>query len=442
MRTIASYQLLTLLAISLLVSACSGSGAKIGSTVKGTRIAVMENKTAAKADKDESESHPQLPDMQVNHDWPQSGQNVLHVMAPAQMAAQPSIAWQTNIGSGSDSDYKLLAPPIVQDDIVYTMDAQGIVTATSAKDGDTLWDFDTTPEETDDNAIGGGLAIDGQAIYAANGFGEILAMSAKDGRVLWRKSLLVPVRAAPTIADGRVYAVTIDNQLSALDTKTGDILWQHRGIAESATLMGAASPAVDGDNVVVAYSSGEIYCLRAENGRVLWNYALTTPTQVGALPAIADIRGLPVVDHGRVYAVSHSGRIAAIDLRTGDRDWEADIGGIHTPAVTPGWLFVLSNDRQLLALDRDNGRIAWVHDMQKLVDPTDNKSDPLTWVGPVVAGGRLWLANSVGKVVSFNTTDGSEQDSVDVDEPVYIAPIVASGTMYVLGDEGDLFALR
>lgn len=442
MRTISLTRLLFVLALSILLTACGGTNAKIGSTVKGTRIAVMEKSTEVKADKAEGDSRPQLPEMDYNRDWPQSGHNVTHMMPHAHLSGEPGIVWKTNIGDGSDGDFKLLAPPVVQDGVVYTMDAQGVVTALSDKEGDVLWHFDTTPEDSDDNAIGGGLAVDANTLYAANGFGEILALSAKDGAVLWRKSLLVPVRAAPTIADGRVYAVTIDNQLSALDAKTGAILWQHRGIAESATLMGAASPAVEGDNVVVAYSSGEIYCLRAENGRVLWNYALTTPTQVGALPAIADIRGLPVLDHGRVYAISHNGRIASVDLRTGDRDWEADVGSIHTPVVTPGWVFVLNNERQLVAIDRDNGRIAWVKDMQKLTDPTDQKSDPLVWTGPVVAGEHLWLVSSAGQLASFKSTDGSEESSVDLGEAAYITPIVASGTMYVLGDEGDLFALR
>lgn len=442
MRIISFHRLFFVTVMAGFLAACSGDGPKIGSTVKGTRIAVLEKTTAVKADKNESDSRPQLPDMEANHDWPQSGQNVTHVMPHALLAGVPEKIWKTGIGDGSDSDYKLLAPPVVGNGVVYTMDARGIVSALSGNDGNVLWSFDTTPEDSDDNATGGGLAIDGQTLYAANGFGEILAISVNDGAVLWRKSLLVPVRAAPTIADGRVYAVTIDNQLSALDAKTGDIQWQHRGIAESATLMGAASPAVEGDNVVVAYSSGEIFCLRAENGRVLWNYALTMPTQVGALPAIADIRGLPVVDHGRVYAVSHSGRIASVDLRTGDREWESDIGGINTPVVTPGWVFVLNNDRQLLAIDRENGRIAWVRDMQKLVDPTDNKSDPLTWAGPVVAGGHLWLVNSAGKLAAFKTTDGSEEADIDLGEALYIAPVIASGTMYVLGDEGDLFALH
>ena len=250
------------------------------------------------------------------------------------------------------------------------------------------------------------------------------------------------MRAAPTVADNRVYVISIDNDLNALDAKTGDSLWHQSGIAESATLMGASNPAVSGDNVIAAYNSGEIFDLRVQNGRVLWNYSLAAAAQVGALPAIADIRGLPVIDHGVVYAISHSGRMAAIDQRSGDRLWETDIGGIDTPVVAGDTLFVYGGDNQLIALSRANGRVMWISTLPKLVDPADKDSDRLVWAGPVLAGERLWMVNSQGKLASFSLDNGLAADSIDIGSPVYLPPIIADRTLYVMTDEGNLVALR
>jgi len=422
--------------------ACSNDKNKIGSTVKGTRIAVMQDNKTLDADKELAGQKPQLPDGVSNPDWPQAGYDPTHIMPNANVPAHPAIAWSSDVGEGSDSDFKLLARPVVSKGHVFTMDSQGRVSAFDAASGSRLWDFDTTPEGRDENAIGGGVAVDGDTVYATTGFGELLALNAADGTVKWRKLLGNPLRDAPTIADGRVYAVSIVNELYALDVKNGEELWHHSGIAESATLMGASSPAVLGDSVVVAYSSGEIYDLRAENGRVSWNYGLTTPTQVGALPAIADIRGLPVIDRGNVYAISHSGRMAAIDQRTGDRAWEADVGGVNTPLSAGDTLFVLTNDGQLVALTHESGRILWVHELQHLEDPDDHNSDPVYWAGPILAGGKLWLTNSMGQVNSYSPGGGSQIDSIDVDDPMYISPVAAGNTIYVVTDSGNLVALR
>ena len=439
-----SMSLMTVIvALSLVALAgCGSHNNKIGSTVKGTRLSIMDHTKTLQADSSVKSTVLTTPASVSNNVWGQAGYDATHVMPNAAFGAAPAKLWAASIGAGSSSDFKILARPVVKDDTVYAMDAEGAVTAVNASNGDRKWTFETVPEDRDEPAIGGGVGVDGQSVYVTTGLGEVLSLYAATGKVKWRRALQNPIRAAPTIAGGRVYAVSIDNQLTALKADTGEIEWQHRGITESATLMGASNPAVVGDSVVVAYASGEIYNLRAENGRVSWNYALTIPTQIGALPAIADIRGLPIVDRGKVFAISHSGRMAAIDHRTGDRSWEADIGGINSPVMGVEAVYILSNDGQLVALSRESGRIIWVQDMQKLTDPEDKDSDPVYWTGPVMAGGRLWLTNSIGQVVGFSPTDGKEVAKVELDSPIYITPVVANGVMYVVTDEGELVALR
>jgi outer membrane protein assembly factor BamB len=405
-------------------------------------VAVMEQTKSIEADKEMQGVKPQLPAAGAIVDWPQAGYNPSHTLPNAEIHAHMEKIWSADIGKGSDSDYKLLARPVIGGGQVFTMDSHGMVSAFNAETGEKNWAFETTPSGRDEDAIGGGVGLNDDTLYATTGFGEVLALSAKDGSVRWRHLLFNPLRAAPTIADGHVYVVSIDNELSALDAGTGELLWHQNGIAESATLMGASNPAVVGDSVVVAYSSGEIFNLRMQNGRVSWNYTLATPTQVGALPAIADIRGLPVMDRGRILAISHSGRIASIDQRSGDRNWEADIGGINTPLVSGDAVFILSNNDQLVALARDTGRILWVQELQHRLDPSDQESDPVYWAGPILAGGQLWLTNSLGELDSFSSDDGAPLASVSLDESSYIPPSVANSTMYVVTDDGYLVAYR
>ncbi len=429
-------------AACLWLAACGNTGAVKGSTIKGTRIAILEKVKTIEPDKELKDAKLQLSEMVDNAAWPQAGYDTAHHLPNAIVAEHPKEAWRADIGDGSSSDFKLLARPVVSHGRVYTMDSRGIVKAFDTKKGEKIWSADTAPKDHDEDTIGGGVGIDGDMLYATTGFGEVLALSAGDGKVKWRHPFMKPIRAAPTIANGRVYVVSIDNELSALDTRTGDVLWHHNGIAESATLMGASNPAVQGDSVIVAYSSGEVYNLRAENGRISWNYALSSTAQGGALPAISDIRGLPVIAHGQVFAVSHNGRTAAIDHRTGDRDWEADIGGINTPVVAGDFVFVLNNEEQLVALARESGRVVWVHELQTLEDPSDADSDHVSWAGPSLAGNKLWLTNSLGKLESFSGDTGAQADVAELGDPSYIPPIIADKTVYVVTDNGELVALR
>jgi len=428
--------------VALIALAACGSDSKIGSTVKGKRIAILEQSHKVEPDKDLSATKPVVPPIDVVKDWSQNGFDAAHKEPNAAIEPKPKEIWTSGIGEGSNSDFKLLAPPVTGNGMVFTMDAQGNVRAFDDKTGDRIWEFDTTPKDRDENAVGGGLAFDTDTLYATTGFGEVLAINPNDGKVFWRKMLLNPIRGAPTIFNEHVYIVSIDNELQALDAKTGEVLWHHRGITESATLMGASSPAATTDSVIAAYSSGEIFSLIPQNGRVAWSYTLTVPTQVGAMPAIADIRGLPVVNQGRVYAISHSGRVAAIDARTGDRVWEADIGGVFTPIVAGDAVFIFSNDSELIALARDSGRVIWVQSLPKFEDPDDRDSDRISWAGPVLAANRLWLVNSQGNLISFAVEDGKQLDTIELGSPIYIPPIIANNTMYVVLDSGRLVTLK
>src|SRR3546814_2133531 len=165
----------------------------------------------------------------------------------------------------------------------------------------------------------GGIAVDAGVVYAATGVGEAMALAAEDGRELWRVGLPAPVRGSPTVVNGQVYVVTLDNRTLALSAADGRRLWEHQGINEVAALLGGAAQAVSGSTVLAPYSSGELYALLAENGRVVWVENLSSIRSLSAIARLADIRGHPVIDRDLAFAVSHAGRMAAIDLRRSRR---------------------------------------------------------------------------------------------------------------------------
>jgi outer membrane protein assembly factor BamB len=268
-----------------------------------------------------------------------------------------------------------------------------------------------------------------------------MALDPANGKVLWRKTISAPARSEPTVADGRVFVVTVDNELDALSAKDGHQLWTHNGIPETAGLIGGASPAVAGEVVVVGYSSGELYALAVENGRVLWSDNLAVSRSMDAVAALADIRGRPVIDRDRVFAIGHSGRIAAVDLRTGDEAWEQQIGGSHGPWVAGDYVFVLTNDNELVCLTRNDGKVRWLHQLPNYRNAKD-KSDPIEWTGPVLAGDRLIVLSSTGEGLFLSPYTGRPVGRIKLAAADYVEPVIAGGALYVLTDDGTLTAYR
>jgi outer membrane protein assembly factor BamB len=350
-------------------------------------------------------------------------------------------AWDTSIGEGSSRYTRVMSQPVIAGGRIFAMDGGAQVSALDAASGKRIWQVDLKPEELRGNGFGGGPAFWNDRLYVTTGYAQVLALDPADGKVIWRHNVASPVHSAPTVADGRIYAVTVENELNALAVADGKRLWSHNGIPETAGLLGGASPAVGSEVVVAAYSSGELFALRVENGRAVWTDNLASTHSVNAVAGLADIRGRPVIEHGRVFAVSHSGRMAAIDLRTGDRVWEQQIASSHSPWVVGDYVFVLANDNQLVCLTHAEGKVRWGLQLRRYEDEKA-KSDPILWAGPVLGGNRLIVLSSLGEAVSVSPYTGEIVGRQEMSASGYLGPVIADNALYLLTDNADLSAYR
>ena len=133
--------------------------------------------------------------------------------------------------------------------------------------------------------------------------------------------------------------------------------------------------------------------------------------------------------------------MAAYELVTGQRIWELNISGISTPAVAGEWVFVLTSDAKLMAVSRGSGRIRWISELPGFRN-MEKKKDPIRWTGPVLAGGRLIVANSEGQVASVAVADGAITPMATMKSAITLPPIVAGGTLYILDESGQITAMR
>jgi len=373
--------------------------------------------------------------------WAQPGGNATNTPGHVLVEGGFDIVFRASLGQGSSRDEKLAAPPIVMNGVLYFLDASHSLGAFDADTGERLWTRRLRPEGGPDRrALGGGLAADGGAVYAVTGFGDAIAFDAS-GAALWRTRADAPFHAAPTVAGGRLYAVTNDSELVALDAATGAILWTHQAIAEPARILAASSPAVDGETIVAPFASGELVALLTANGRRLWVDALSRAGRLTSLSAINDIAGRPAIDGGALFAASHSGVIAAIDMRSGQRLWARSFASTQTPWVAGQQVYAVTVDGELACLDRSTGNAYWVTQLRRFEDEED-REDRIAWTGPILAGGHLVLASSLGEVIAVNPETGVIEASQNVGGPVFIPPIAAQGTIYVVTDEARLIALR
>lgn len=439
---IKTYQNSLLLLCTMALSACSGGGLfskKEAPPLEGERISVLELEKSLEPDDAALEAQGLIaPAPWKNSFWPQAGGYPNHSMQNLDLPEGTlKKQWSVDIGRGSTGGIPLTAQPILVDGEIFALDTESRLTAFDINTGKKVWSINVAAKGEDDEVIGGGISYASGVLYVTNGYNEVLAVHPATGEIFWRKTIAAPSRAAPTIMGGRLYVTTLDNRLLALNARDGSLLWEHIGLSEAASLVGAASPAANQDIVIPAFSSGEITALRVENGSIAWSDNLSNLKPYGGLAALSDIRALPVIDKGLVFAISYSGRLVAIDERTGERVWQREIGGANTPWVAGNHIFLLTSDNEVVALGRDTGTIRWV---TKLENKESDKAFYFT--GPILAGGRLIIAGTDGTVIELEPDAGEIIGQWDAGNTVSIAPIVAGGVLYLLSEDGTLSAYK
>jgi outer membrane protein assembly factor BamB len=364
-----------------------------------------------------------------------------------------SVAWRRGFGEGSGRGAHVTAPPVMADGRVYVMDGEARVSALDARTGRQVWRTDVRPTENkrDKTAFGGGVAYADGKLYVASGFRLVAQLDAATGAVGWRTRTEQPVHAAPTVAAGKVIVASIDNTLLTFNTSDGAPGWTYQALSESARLIGASSPAVSGDTVVASFGSGELVALHIANGNDLWSEALSRASRTNALSEIRDIPGRPVIYQGDVYAVSHSGVLAATDLRTGQSRWTLPVVGMSSPLPVGDVVFVVAKSGQVICAARESGLIYWIQDLNAGVKAKKkggflgigSRRMPKTiWSSPLLVNGQLITAGMSGELVALNAKTGAVERRVKLGAPVLIGPIVVGDTVYVVTDEADLIALR
>ena len=396
-----------------------------------------------------------LPPVQPVASWPVAGGPQDAIVQNADAAKTFHIAWSKSIGMGSKKGGEVIAQPVSDGRLIYTLDGQARVTAFDVNSGSQAWTVDLNPKiKRDKEGFGGGLALssDGK-LYVTSGYRLLTALDAATGKTVWEKQIDTQLHSAPTVDDKYVYATDVDNQIFAFKKDDGDMDWTYQAIAEPARILKTSSPVVAGDTVYAPFSSGELVALNSQTGAAQWDQVLAQATRTNALSEIRDISGRPVLYNGTIFAASHSGVFQAMNAKTGEPTWTVQADSINTPWVAGDVVFLVSLQGELICVSRESGQIYWLKDLNSNLPKNQatkkgmfgmGKPKPaaVQWTGPFMASGRLVVVNSLGEAMALDPKTGNTQQTLNLGAPAYIAPIAVGDKLFVVLDDGKLTAIN
>jgi outer membrane protein assembly factor BamB len=316
--------------------------------------------------------------------------------------------------------------PAIADGHLYSANANGKLYAFELAKGKQQW------QQEFDLIISGGVGLNEQSLFVGGAKGEVLALNRNDGALQWRATLSSEVLAPPVATASQVIVRCVDGNVYALNAENGQQLWRYQGSVPALTLRGDSAPVIAGDNVLLGLANGRIVSLSLYDGSVSWESNVVVAQGRTDLERMVDVDAAPLVADDTIYAVAYQGRVVALSRLTGAQQWSRDIGSSAGLALDEHHLYVVDDEDQVWALDRNNGASLWKSDRLKYRDLTT----PTAVKDAVVVGdfeGYLhWLSLEDGRIIARHQVDS---------DGVRVAPIVINNVLYVRSKNGDLEAV-
>lgn len=334
--------------------------------------------------------------------------------------------WRRRIGSGADSQYLKLRPAVTEERI-YAADRRGRVRAYDARTGEEIWRTDT------DSPIAGGPGLGEQLVLVGTSDGEVIALGAGKGDILWRARVSSEVLSAPMAQGGVTVARTIDGKLFGLSSDDGSRLWVYDRTVPVLTLRGTSSPALADGVAVAGFDSGRLVSVALGNGQPHWETRVAVPTGRTELERMVDIDADPLIDDNTVYAVTYQGRVAAVDLPSGDVIWRRDMSSHSGIGIDGDNIYVTDDQSHVWALNRRNSASMW----------RQSKLEARQLSPPTVFRDFVVVGDFEGYLHWLRRDDGQFAARVRVDsDGIIAAPVATPFALYVYGAGGELEALQ
>lgn len=193
---------------------------------------------------------------------------------------------------------------------------------------------------------------------------------------------------------------------------------------------GGVAVSEDGTRVVATTSRGEVLCVGATSGEVLWRVQ-TVAEPFAAPPAVAD---------GVVYVAAPDGIVRALHLASGGEVWARALGDVfHSAPVAAGDRVVVNTATgRVHGLNRLTGQVMWQADRQSSSALTVAGGGGASVVGDTTyvgfPDGSLAALDRRGSVVWLADLAAGEERLRDVDT----TPLVVDGSVYAASFSGGL----
>ena len=297
-----------------------------------------------------------------------------------------------------------------------------------------------------ENSRSGPVVSDGR-VYLGGHF-KVSALDTETGETLWEQPTTGPVQSSLAAAGDLLFMGLQDHWLLALDPATGETLWKFK-----AGDIITSAPAVHQGIVYFGSWDSNVYALDAATGKSIWTYKTTGA--VGVQTAIED---------GILAVGDRNGRMHLLNARTGqNRLVFRTPKSSNTAAVMANGLVYFPAGGRLYVINANEKEIPgqyqfkrvwaqfWLWQTPGVPRPPGQQggrwryspdgADSSIVAGPAVTPTMLYVGDLKGGLYAINAVNSDDVWQFQAEGGIFASPIVAGNRVYIGTQRGHVYAL-
>ena len=368
-----------------------------------------------------------------NLSWKMSSLNQQNFLGNIYLSGIDNIFLKKKIGKNKFPISKIISSPLVFENNIIFSDNNGTIFNIN-QNGEINWKkniYKKIYKKVYKNLV---FSIYQNNIYVADNIGFIYSIGLNNGKLVWIKNHGIPIKSNIKIYKNKIFLINQDNRILCFNTKNGSKIWDIRSVPSFIKLQNFLSSAISKQGDVIAInSSGDLFKVNANNGKIDWSLNTLESTLAHATDFFKSSE-IVIIDDNIIFSSKSS--IFSYNLNTGYTNWKQEVSSIGAPIIDGKNIFILTDNGYFVIIDKDTGIIISSTNILKILK---KKKQETKITGFIMGSGKIYSVTSNGYLIVSSPVSGKVEYFKKIGDPVTSAPIINNGKLYILTRNSSIY---
>ena len=274
------------------------------------------------------------------------------------------------------------------------------------------------------------LANDKKTLIVADNLAKYYAMNIKTGELIWAKTNVAPFNSQIKIYDDKFFVTDFDNVLRCYSIKDGSELWNVKTDTAFIKSKKKLSLVILNGNIYFNNSIGDISAVDIKTGNLIWQ----TPTQSSLiyensfLLQTSDL----IADDDTILLSNNRNEFFSFSANTGALNWQQKINSNIRSTLIENLIFTVTIEGFLVVIDNKTGNIIRITNVFDKIKK--NKRSKIKPVGFIVGTKNIYLTTDNGLLILIDISSGRSSSILKVDNEKISRPFILNKNLFIIKD--------